>query len=150
MAELMARLGDADLGNGERISFAAEAEGGDSRQIGLKREHDEVIDRAEIVARHRRRNVAIGPLAIGVGDGRQRRIEPRIGSSRANFRLSNRSEVLIEPSFIRRSHRLLDPAHFREVGVQNAPLAAQGSPLSRLATFRFFKQRSEDLAATAH
>ena len=80
----------------------------------------------------------------------QRRIEPRIGPPRADLRLADRGEVLIEASFVRRSHLLFELAHFREVGVEHAAFAAQGPPLGRLAPFRFFKQRREDLAATTH
>ena len=150
VAELMARLGDADLGNGEGIPFAAEAEGGHAGHIRLKGEHHEVIDGAEIIARHGGGDVAVGAFAIGVGDGGQRRIEPRIGPPRADLRLTDGGEVLIHASFVRRAHLLLEPTHFREVGVQHAAFAAQGPPLGRLAAFRFFEQRREDLAATTH
>jgi hypothetical protein len=70
VAELVARLGDADFGNGDGIALATEAEGGHASHIRLKGEHHEVIDGAEIIARHRGGDVAVGALAIGVGDGR--------------------------------------------------------------------------------
>ncbi len=82
--------------------------------------------------------------------GGQRRVEPRIGPPRADLRLANRGEVLVEASFVGRSHLLLEPAHFREVVIEDAGFAAQSPPLSRDAAFRFLEQRREDLTATTH
>ena len=67
VAELMARLGDADLGNGEGIPLASQAEGGHARDIRLEGEHDQVVDGAEIVPRQGGGDIAIGASAIGVG-----------------------------------------------------------------------------------
>ena len=150
VAELMAGLGDADLGNGKGVSFASQAEGGHARHIRLKGEHHEVIDRAEIVARLGLGNVAVRAFAIGLGDLRQRRIEPGIGPPGADLRLANRGEVLVEASFVGGSHLLLKPPHFREVVIEDAGFAAQGPPLGCDAAFRFLEQRREDLTATTH
>ena len=150
VAELMPRLGDADLWNGERIAFAAEAERGHARDIRLKGEHHQVIDCAEIVARLSLGNVAVGAFAIGIGDLRQRSIEPRIGSPRADLGLTNRSEVLIEATLVGRSHLLLEPPHFREVVIEHAGFAAQSPSLSCDAALRFLEERREDLTATPH
>jgi hypothetical protein len=150
MAELMARLGDADFGNGEGIALAAEAEGGHAGHIRLKGEHHEVIDGAEIIARHRGGDVAVGALAIGVGDGRQWRVEPRIGAARADLGLAHGGEVLLHAAFVLLAHLLLELAHFGEVGVEHAALAAQGTALGLLPPFRFFEERGENLAATTH
>ena len=90
VTELVAGLGDADLRNGKGVSLAPQAEGGHAGDVCLEGEHHEVVDRAEIVARLSPWNVAVGAFAIGVGDLRQRCIEPRIGPSRADLCLTNR------------------------------------------------------------
>ena len=148
VAELVARLGNADLGNSKRIPFAPQAEGGHARDIRLEGEHDQVIDGAEIITRHDGGDVAVGALAVGVGDSGERCVEPRIGPPRADLRLSNGGEVLFHASLVLRPHLCIEPPHFREVGVQDAAFAAQGTPLSRLAAFRFFEQGCEHITAT--
>ena len=150
VAELVARLGDADFGNGKGVSLAAQAEGGHACHIRLEGEHHEVIDGAEIIARLGGGNVAVGALAVGVGDGGQRRVEPRIGPPRADLRLAHRGEVLLHPAFVLRPQAFFELAHFVEVGVEDAALATQVPPLDRLAPFRLFKHRREDLTATTH
>jgi len=63
----------------------------------------------------RRRGIAIDRLPTSgctiMGEDRVDR------PPRANFRFSNRSQVLIEPPFVPRSHRLFEPTNFREIGV---------------------------------
>ena len=71
------------------MSFAAHAERGHARHIRLEGEHDPVIDRTEIVARFGFGDVTVGVCTIGVGDGGQWRIEPRIGPPRSDLRLTN-------------------------------------------------------------
>ena len=124
VAELMARLGDADLGNGNGISLATQAEGGHASQIGLEGEHDQIIDGAEIVARQRVSNVAVGALAVGRRDGGERRVEPGVGPPRPDLCLTDGGEVLFHAPFVGRSHLLFELAHFGEVGVQDTPFAA--------------------------
>ena len=124
VAELMARFSDTDLWNSEGIPFATEAESGHACHICLECEHDQVVNSTEIIARHGGRDIAIGTLAIGARDSGKWRIEPSIGTPRAGFRFSNRGEILIEASFVCRSHCLLEPTHFREIGVQHAAFAA--------------------------
>ena len=63
---------------------------------------DQVVDGAEIVARLRLGNIAIGAFAVGGCDLGQWRIEPRIGPARANLRLANGREVLIHAAFVGR------------------------------------------------
>ncbi len=89
VAELMARLSDADFRNGKGVPFSAHAEGGHAGHVRLKGEHHEIIDGAEIIAGHGGGDVAVGALAIGVGDGGQRRVEPCIGPPRADLRLAH-------------------------------------------------------------
>ena len=113
VAELMTRLGDADFRNGNGLAFAPHAEGSHTRHIRLKGEHHKVIDRAEIVACHGFGDIAVGTIAVSVGDGGQWRIEPRVRAPRADLRLSDGGKVLIEASFVLRSHFLLKTAHFR-------------------------------------
>ncbi len=148
VAELVARLGDANFGDGKGIALATEAEGGHAGHIRLEGEHHEVIDGAEVVAGHGLRDVAISALAIGVGDGGQRRVEPRIGPARADLCLTDRGEVLFHTSFVRRPQVFIELAHFVEIGVEDAALATQVPSLGRLAPFRLFKNRREDLTAT--
>ena len=148
VTELMPRLRNADLWNGEGIPLASQTERGHSRHIRLEGEHHEVIDGPEIVARHRGGDVASGAFAVGFRDGGQRRVEPGIGPPRTDLRLTDRSEVLVKASFVRRSHLLLKPTHFREVVIKNAGFSAKRSPLGRYAPFRFLEQRREDFTAT--
>ena len=68
VAELMPRLGDADFRNGNGLALAAQTEGGHPSHVRLKGEHHEVIDRAEIITRHGVGDVAVGALAVGIGD----------------------------------------------------------------------------------
>ena len=150
MTELVARLGDADLRNGKGVSFAAQAEGGDTRDIGLESQHDQVVGRPEVIAGLRVRNVAVGTLSVGVGDLRQRRVEPRIRSPRADLRLTNRSEVLVEASFVGRSHLLLKSPHFREVVIKDTGFAAKSPPLGCDTAFRCFEHGRENFTATTH
>ena len=123
MTQLVARLGDADFRNGKGVSLATQAERGHSRDVGLERKHHEVIDRAEIVTRLGLCNVPIGAFAIGIGNFRQRCIEPPIGPSRSNLCFANRGEVLVEASFVGRSNLLLKPPHFRKVVIKDAGFA---------------------------
>ena len=150
VAELMARLGDADFRNGKGVSLAAQTEGGHAGHVRLEGEHHEVIDSAEIIARHGGGDVAVGALAVGVGDGGQRRVEPRIGPARADLCLTHRGEVLFHSAFVLRPHHFIELAHFVEVCVEDAPLASQVPPLDRLAPFRLFKHRRKDFTATTH
>ena len=150
MAELVARLGDADFGNGEGIAFTAKAEGGHARHIRLKGQHHEIIDGAEKIACQGLGDVAVGPFPVGVGNGRQRRVEPGIGPARANLRLAHGGEVLLHAPFVFLAHLLLELAHFREIGVEHAAFAAQATALDRLPASRFFEERSENLAAMTH
>ena len=70
VAELMARLGDSNLGNGKSVTLTTKAEGSHAGHVRLKREHHEVIDRAKVIARHRCCDVAVGAFAIRIGNGR--------------------------------------------------------------------------------
>ena len=139
VAELVARLGDADFGDGKGIALASQTEGRHAGHIRLEGEHHEVIDGAEVVAGHGLRDVAISALAVGVGDGGQRRVEPRIGPARADLCLTDRVEVLFHTAFVRRPQVFIELAHFVEVGVEDAALATQVPSLGRLAPFRLFK-----------
>ena len=150
VAELMARLGDADLGNGDGISFSPQAEGGHARHIRLEGEHHEVIHGAEIIARQGGGDVAVGALAVGVGDDGQRRVEPCIGAPRADLRLADGGEVLLHASLVPSAHLFLELAHFGEVGVEHTTFAAQGPALDRFAALRFFEEGCEDFTATTH
>ena len=107
VAELVAGFGDADLGDGEGVALAAEAEGGHAGGVRLEGEDHQVVDRAEVVASLGGRDVAIGPLAIGVGDLRQRGVEPDVGTAGADLGLANGGEVLIHAAFIFAPHLLL-------------------------------------------
>ena len=124
VAELVPGFGDTDLRDGEGIAFAAEAEGGDAGGVRLEGEDHQVIDRAEVVAGLGGRDVAIGALAIGGGDRRQRRIEPDVGATRADLGLADRSQVLVHAALVLGAHLLLELAHFLEVRVEDAALAA--------------------------
>ena len=150
VAELVARLGDADFRNGEGVSLATQAEGGHACHVRLKGEHHEVIDGSEIIARHGGRDVAVGAFAVGIGDGGQRRVEPRIGSPCTDLGLAHRGEVLLHTAFVLRPHHFIELPHFVEVGVEDTALATQVPSLGRLAPFRLFKHRREDLTTTTH
>ena len=139
VAELMARLGDADFGDGEGVSLAAQTEGGHTGHVGLEGQHHKVIDGAEIIACHGGGNVAVGAIAVRVGDVGQRRVEPRIGPACADLCLTHRGKVLFHAPFVRRPQVFIELAHFVEVGVEHAPLATQVPPLDRLTPFRLFK-----------
>ena len=145
----MARLGDADLGNGEGIPFTSEAEGGHAGHVRLKGEHHEIIDSAEILARLSLGYVAIGAFAIGVRDLGKRRIEPRIGAPGADLRLAHGGEVLVEAALVFRSHFFLQLTHFGEVVVEHAGLATKRLPLGLDAAFRFLEHGSKDFTAAA-
>ena len=136
----MASLGDADFRNGNGASLAAQAEGGHAGHVRLEGEHHEVIDGAEVIARHGGGDVAVGAIAVSVGDGGEGRVEPRIGPPRANLGLADGGEVLLHAAFIFRPHLCIEPAHFREVGVQHAAFAAERSPLGCFAAFRFLEE----------
>ena len=148
VTELMPRLRNADLWNGEGIPLASQTERGHSRHICLEGEHHEVIDGPEIVARHRGGDVAAGAFAVGFRDGGQRRVEPGIGPPRTDLRLTDRSEVLVKASFVGSSHLLLKPTHFRKIVIENAGFSVKRSPLGCYAPVRFLEQRREDFTAT--
>ena len=150
MAQLVPRFGDADFGNREGVTLSPEAEGGHSGHIRLEGQNDQVVHGAEIVARHGGGDIPVRAGSVRIGDGGQRGVEPGVGPPGADLSLADRSQVLFHPALVRRAHLLLELPNFREVGVQDAPPAAQrpslgrGSPLGRL------EQRGEDLAAAAH
>ena len=150
VAELMARLGDSDLGNGEGIPFSAQAESGDARHIGLEGEHQEVVDGAKIVSGQGGGYIPVGAFAIGIGDDGQRRVDPGISPTRANFRLTHGGEVLLHATLVCGAHLLLELAHLCEVGIKHAAFAAQGSTLGHFTSLRFLEQGVENLATTTH
>ena len=150
VAELMARLSDSDLGNSEGISFSTQAEGGHARHIRLEGENHEVVNGAEIIPRQGGGDVAVGAFAIGIGDSRQRRVNPGICPTRANFCLTHGGEVLLHASLVCSAHLLLELTHLCEIGVQHTAFAAQGSALGQFAALRFLEQGGENLAATTH
>ena len=150
VAELVAGFGDADLGDGEGVALAAEAERGYAGSVRLEGEDHQVVDRAEVIAGLGGRDVAIGPLAIGVGDLGQRGVEPDVGTAGADLGLAHGGEVLVHAAFIFATHLLLELADFREVGVEDAALAAQFTALDGLTAFRFFEEGGENFAAATH
>ena len=150
VAELVTGLGDADLRDGEGVPFAAEAEGGDPGGVRLESQDHEVVDRAEIVAGLGGRDVAVGALAVGRGDRGQRGVEPDVGAAGADLGFADGGEVLVHATFVFAAHLLLELADLREVGVEDAALAAEFTTLGGLAALGFFEEGGEDLAAAAH
>ena len=148
VAELVARLGDANLRDGEGVPLSAQAEGGHAGKVRLKGEHHKIIDGAEIVARLSLGNVTVGAFAIGAGNIRKRRIEPRIGPPGADLRLTHRGEVLVEAAFVFRADLFFQLAHFSEVVIEHAGLAAQSLSTGLDAALRFLEHGREDFAAT--
>ena len=129
VAELMAGLGEADLRNREGVTFAAHTESGHAGHIRLKGEHHQIVDGAEIVARLRGGNIAVRPLAIGLGNLWKRSVEPLIGSPSPNLRFAHGGEILLHAPLVFSTHLLLEPVHLGEVRIEDAALATQFLPL---------------------
>ena len=150
MTELVARLRNAQLGNRQPLPFAAAAESGHAGGVGLKRKHNQIVHCPEILTRLGLWYVAVRTFAICRGNLRPRDIQPGIRAFRADFHLAHRSQILFQAALVFDADRLLQPAHFFEVGIENASHSAQRPPLSIGAVRGFFEEVREDLPATAN
>ena len=150
VTKLVAGLGDADLGYGKGVAFSSQTEGGDPGDVRLEGEDHEVVNGTEVISRLGFGNVAVGTLAVGIGNFWQRGVEPVVGPTGADFRFAHGGEVLIHAAFVGRPHFLLKSADFVEVVVQYAGLATESFSLGGDAPLRFLEEGCEDLAAFAH
>ena len=100
MRERMPILLHADLWDGWAGPFVAGAERRDASQVGLKREHDDVVHRAEILAEPFQRDVSVQLRLVGRINFGTRRVEPLVGTLGANFDFTNRREILLQPPAI--------------------------------------------------
>ena len=115
VAELVAGLGDANLWYGKGVSFAPEAEGCHAGDISLKRKYNKIINRTEIIPGLCFVYLPVGAFAIGIGDFRQRCIQPVVGTTGANFGFAYGGEVLVHSSFVLHTHFFLETTDFLEV-----------------------------------
>jgi len=147
VAELMSGFRNADFRDGESISFTSQTECSDSSHICLEGQHQQVVDRAEVVSGLGLRNVTIGAFAVCLGNSRQRCIQPCIRAAGPNFGLPHRAEILFQSPAVGGAHFCFETSYFRQIVIQHAGFSSQGLPLHGCATFGSFKQRGKNLAA---
>ena len=134
---------DTDFGNGWAGAFVAGTEGGHASQVRLKREHDDVVHRAQIITELLQRNRSVHPGAIRRCDLGARNVEPLIRSLGTQLDFADRGEVLLQSPLVRLAKLAIQRGGFVDYGVENTAAPLQAASLFVDAALGFFKQFAE-------
>ena len=115
----MAILHDPNFGNLEAFAFDAGGEGRHARHIGLKRQNNQVVHRAEVFA-----DLLLGHRSIHASlvlriDLRPWHVEPRVGTLRTNFNLTDRREILLKTPLVFLAELAVEIPGLADHGVKN-------------------------------